>query len=148
MLRPRLKNCYRRNAGAFGRLKRRHFSGIAEKSVERGNHLCPLADRAAHPFDRSGAHIAHSEHARHRSFQRRHQPALVLVGLRAGHYETRAIERDAATVQPTGGGVGACKQEQIADLDAALFARQATAPAHAVLNTSSIFGVASMRSIR
>src|ERR1700690_1704659 len=38
-------------------LKRR-FRGIAEKAVERGNHLRPLADGAADPLDRSRAHIA------------------------------------------------------------------------------------------
>src|SRR5438132_12147465 len=101
-------------------LKRR-FRRIAKKTVQRGYHLCALPDRAAHALDRSRAHIADGEHARHRGFQRRHRPSLILFGLRARHYEAAAIERDAATIEPAGGRTGAREQEPIADADDALF---------------------------
>src|SRR5437868_1316506 len=97
--------------------------GIAEKSVQRRYHLCALADGAADPLDRPRADVSNREHARHRGLQRRHQPSLISVRLRAGHDETGAIKRDAATIEPAGGGIRASEQEEIADLlGGALFA--------------------------
>src|SRR5260370_27848717 len=112
-------------------LKRR-FGPVAKKTMQRGHHLCTLADRAADAFDRSRAHVADGEHARYRRFQRLHRTSLILLGLRAGHHEASAIERDAATVEPAGGGLGAGEQEQIADGDGALVAGQPAAPARAL----------------
>src|SRR5438477_12028125 len=102
---------------------KRWLRGIAEKSVQRRYHLRALADGAADPLDRSRAYVSNREHARHRSFQRRHQPALISVRLRAGDHETGAIKRDAAAIEPAGGGIRASEQEEIADLLGALFAR-------------------------
>jgi hypothetical protein len=91
--------------------------------VQRRHHLCALADGAADPFDRSRAYVSDREDARHRGFQRRHQPAQISVRLRAGDDETGAIKRDAATIEPAGDGIRAGEQEKIADLLGALFAR-------------------------
>src|SRR3954447_15472929 len=96
---------------------------IAEKSVQRRYHLCALADGAADPLDRSRAYVSNREHARHRGFQRRHQPAQISVRLRAGDHETGAIKHDAAAHEPAGDGIRPGEQEKIADLLSALFAR-------------------------
>src|ERR1700704_6760501 len=111
-----------------GALKRR-FRRIAEKSMPRPHPLRALADGAADAFHRSRAHIADGEHARHGGFQRRHRASLILFGLRASHHETSAVDRDAAAVEPAGGGISADEQEQIADVSGTLFTGQTAAPA-------------------
>src|ERR1700724_3221995 len=89
------------NSWRVGRVSnalQRGFRGIAEKTVQRRHHLRALADRAADPLDRSRAHIADREYAGYRGFQRRHRSSQILLGLRAGHHEAPAIERDPATI--------------------------------------------------
>src|SRR5450432_3233304 len=89
---------------------------IAEKAVQRGNHLRPLADRAADPLDRAGAHVAHREDAGHGGFELRARTAEIELRLRAGDHEASTVERDAAAIEPAGGGIGADEKKQIADL--------------------------------
>src|ERR1700676_5225412 len=113
-------------------LLKRGLGGIAEKAVQRGDHLRPLADRAADPLDRPRAHIANGENAGYRGFQRRRRLPVVPFVMHAGHYKTGAVDGDAAAVEPAGGGIGADEQEQIVDVESAFFARKAAAPAHAL----------------
>src|SRR4029079_16501114 len=100
---------------SYARLKRR-FRGIAEITVQGCDHLGALADGAADALDRAGADVAHGVDAGHGGFQRRDEPALVQLGLRAGDDEAATIERDTAAVEPAGGGIGADEQEEVADL--------------------------------
>ena len=139
------------------------FRAIGEKAVQRRHHLRALADRAADPLDRSGAHVADREHAGHRGFQRRHRSLAILSVLNAGQHEAGAIDLDAAAVEPAGGGIGADEQEQIADIEGLFLVRDSrlrqrtrsarrpsspSRPTTSALKISSMFGVASMRSIR
>ncbi len=143
-------------------LLQRRFCGVAEIAVERRNDLRALADGAADAFDRSGTHIPNRKHAGDTGLQWRRQMILVVLARRAGQHEPSAIEGHAATVEPTGRRIGANKQKQVSDINGAYFAGQAAAPTMrsspasslpssattSVLKTSSIFGVASIRSIR
>ena len=109
----------------------RRLRRVAEKAVDRRHHLRALADRAADPLDRAGAHVADREHAGHGGFQRGDRPAAIRFALRAGQHEAAAIERDAAAVEPAGRGIGADEQEQVADVEAMFFGRAGCASARA-----------------
>ncbi len=82
---------------------------VAEKSMQRGNHLRALADRPAHAFDRTGPHVADRKHARHRGFQRRHG----LPALSAGQDEAGAIKVHAAVREPACRGIGTDEQNTL-----------------------------------
>src|SRR3954468_19010541 len=82
------------------RCLKRRFCGVAEEAVQGRHDLRTLADGAADALDRAGADIADRIDAGHRGFERGDQPALVLLGLRAGDDEAAAIERHAAAVEP------------------------------------------------
>src|SRR5260370_27449615 len=81
-------------------LKRR-FGPVAKKTMQRGHHLCTLADRAADAFDRSRAHVADGEHPRHRRFQPLHRTSLIQLVLRAAHHEPSPFDLYTDTVNPT-----------------------------------------------
>src|SRR3954462_354542 len=117
---------------AWKMLLQRRLRHVAEKAVERRYDLRALADRATHPFDRSRADIANGEHTWHRGFQRRHLPTLTLSRWLAGDDESAAIKHHAATLEPSGRGIGAREQEQVTDIKRALFTGQTAAPAHAL----------------
>ena len=57
------------------------------------------------------------------------------LAMRAGHHEAAAIDHDAAAIEPAGGGIGADEQEQVADIEAAVFTGQPAAPAHPLERT-------------
>src|SRR6202035_5184833 len=52
--------------------------------------------------------------------------------------EAAAVDRDAAAIEPVGGGIGADEQEQVADLGGVILAAQPAAPAHPL--ERSVFG--------
>src|SRR5205085_346966 len=60
--------------------------------------------------------------------------------LRAGDDEAAAVERDAAAVEPAGGGIGADEQKEIADVGDVFFRRKATLPAHALERLGALDG--------
>src|SRR5437868_9607346 len=93
----------------------RGFGAIAEIAVQGGDDLCALADRPADTLDRARPHVADGEHAGHGGFQRRDLPSRIELRLRAGDDEAAAVERDAAAVEPAGGGIGTDEQKEIAD---------------------------------
>src|SRR5216683_3700333 len=77
-------------------LSKRRPGRVSQKAVQRRHDLRALPDRAAHPLDRAGAHVADGEHAGHRGFELRSRTADIEVRLRAGDDEAGAVERDAA----------------------------------------------------
>src|SRR4029077_13489444 len=103
-----------------------------EISVQRGHHLCALADRAADAFDRARAHVADREHAGHGGFQRRHRTLAILAVADAGQHETGAVHPDAAAFEPAGRGIGPDEKKEIADIHRVLLRRKTAAPAHAL----------------
>src|SRR5215471_5786639 len=128
---PPLANRSTSNSGMRGRSKR-GLGDIAEKAVQRRHHLGALADRTADSLDRAGTDIADGKHAGHGGFELRARTTQVEVRLGAGDDEARPIERDATTIEPAGGGIGADEQEEISDIGGAFLAGQPAAPADAL----------------
>src|SRR6185369_12428431 len=74
--------------------------------------------------------VADRKNPRHRRFQRRVEPPLPCLVMGAGDHESSAVDLHPTAGKPAGCGIGADEQEEVADLQAALFTGKAAAPAH------------------
>ena len=139
--------------------------GRGQVGVDLRAHGGAFADRAAHALDRARAHVADGEHAGHARLERRRHVRRRSRRAAPAPVSTKPCE-SSATPQPSSqsvSGIGADEQEHVADRVRAPRRRCAVAPASpprgrrrrrrasrvsSVCGSSSMFGVASMRSIR
>ena len=92
--------------------------------MEKWHHLCALAHRRGDLLFGARPDVPDREHAGEAGLQR--PPALAGPG--AGQDETPIVESDRATRQPSGVGIGAYEQEEMADREAALLISAIVAP--------------------
>ena len=91
----------------------------------------PLPDGTAHPFHRTGTHIAHREDAWDACFEGTRNRCSRDDGVSTGQDEAIGILRDAAVLEPPGLRVGAYEEKHVTEISIAHASILAVSPARA-----------------